>query len=45
MTPREYEAIVAGLKEYREEEARLTREALAKSGGKQTVGGEVIRNP
>lgn len=44
MTPREYEAIVAGLREYRDEEARLARDAMAKSTGKNVFGGETIRN-
>jgi hypothetical protein len=44
MTPREYEAIVEGLREYREEEARLHREAAAQMTGQHQVGGEVIRN-
>ncbi len=37
--------VVAGLREYRDEEQRATQKALASAGGKQTMGGETIRNP
>lgn len=45
MTPREYEAIVTGLREYRDEEARMAREAMSKTTGQHTFGGETVRNP
>jgi hypothetical protein len=40
VTPREYEAIMVGLREYRDEEAR----AFADKTGQKTVGGGTIRN-
>lgn len=44
MTPKEYDSILLGLKEYRAEEERVAREALSKSTGQQSVGGGVVRN-
>jgi hypothetical protein len=44
MTPREYDAIITGLREYREEEARIARESMSQASGKQTTGGQTITN-
>lgn len=44
MTPREYEALVTGLREYREEEQRQQKAAISQSTGKQEMGGGTIRN-
>lgn len=43
MTPREFDAIIAGLHEYRAEEHRAAQKVLAGSG-QQTIGGAPIHN-
>ena len=44
MTPREFDMVMMGLREYRDEEARATRNAMASSSGNQVMGGESVRN-
>jgi len=45
MTPREFDSIITALREYRDEEHRAAQKAMASSGGRQSIGGETIRNP
>lgn len=45
MTPREFESIIAGLREYRAEEHRAAQQAMESSGGKRVMGGGTLQNP
>jgi hypothetical protein len=44
MTPREFDAILIGLKEYRDEERRAMQDAVSNAGGNRTIGGQYISN-
>jgi hypothetical protein len=44
MIPREFDSVVAGLREFRDEEAKAMARATASAGGKQSMGGEPIHN-
>lgn len=44
MVPREYDMVMRGLREYREEEQRATQKAISLAGGKSSQGGQTIRN-
>jgi hypothetical protein len=45
MTPREFDALMVGLREYREEERRAQQQAISQSTGRKSIGGQTIHNP
>lgn len=44
MTPREFESVMTGLREYRAEEQRSAQQAMASAGGKHVMGGQTVQN-